>query len=226
MTSYTYSIANDTLNGKVSTADLTTEVLSSCVTKALGSITIGGDVLTIVFKEALGVQCEADMATLVAAHNGVVSQPIETFEMKPLLAEGGLRKTDRGFCFEVPAGTTVTYDYPVTNELQIKGGVMYTENNSIKDQISLEIVDTNFIHAGSWYPAEYAAGIPWSVVTPDGVPLHMYVGNYPVAKNGVSFFDNDAITNTPLNGLTIRTTYKSLGTADVICNIGIVAYTK
>ena len=151
-----------------------------------------------------------------------LSHPIE---MKPLLAEGGKRKTDRGFSFTVTAGTTHTHDYSVNTDMQLKGGVMFSNNGNILDQVSLEIVDTSFVYAGVWYSAEYAPGVPWSDVLPSGVPLHMYVGNFPVSPSGETRFDNDAITTTPLNGLTIRVTYKSAGTTDVNCNVGIVAYT-
>jgi hypothetical protein len=220
-----YSVANDTLNGLVDSGRLLEEIRESSITIAVDTISVSSDALTVNFKAALSAQEQTTLDALVAAHTGEELEEQNIIEMKPILAEGGKRKTDIGFRFTVPAGTTYTYDYLVVSDLQIKGGVMYSDNQHIHDHVSLEIVDTDFLYAGEWYPAEYAPGVPWSVALPSGVPLHMYVGTFPVDINGESRFDNDAITTTPLNGLTIRVTYKSYGASDVNCNVGIVAYT-
>jgi len=147
------------------------------------------------------------------------------FTTQTTMAEGGKRKSDRGMSFTATKNSTTTADYLITEDLQIKGGVLITENNKIFDQIGMDIVDTTYLYAGVWYPAEYAPGVPWSVAAPNGVPLHSYIKDFPVMTDGKTFIDNDAITTTPLNGLTIRIIYKSTGTVDdVKCNIGILAY--
>jgi len=141
------------------------------------------------------------------------------------MAEGGLRKSDRGLSFTATKNATTTADYLITEDLQIKGGLLLTENNKIFDSVGMEIVDTTYMYAGQWYPAEYAPGVPWSVALPNGVPLHAYIKDYPVSKDGITHITNEAITTTPLNGLTIRITYTSTGTVDdVLCNVGILAY--
>lgn len=218
-----FSISNDMTNGVGDS--LESEIRNSSIATALESISVIEDVLTILFKADLSAGDTTILNNLISNHSGNDIGEEVIIKYQESLPEGGKRKTDRGFKFTVPAGTTYTYDYLVTNNLQIKGGVMYTDENNIADSVSLEIVDTGFIHAGEWYPSEYAEGVPWSAVLPSGVPLHMYVGNFPVSKDGITKFNNDSITVTPLNGLTIRTTYKSHGVADVICNVGIVAYT-
>jgi hypothetical protein len=144
---------------------------------------------------------------------------------KTVMTEGGLRKSDRGLSFIATKNTTTTADYLITEDLQIKGGILSTDTNEILDQVGMEIVDTAYMYAGDWYPAEYAAGVPWSAALPTGVPLHAYIKDYPVSKDGITHINNEAITNTALNGLTIRISYKSTGTIDdVNCNVGILAY--
>lgn len=147
------------------------------------------------------------------------------------LAEGGLKKSDRGMTFTAIARETTTADYLITEDLQIKGGVLYSEDAHIFDSVSMEIVDTAFTYAGDWYPATPTeAGIPgvsgytWAQIVPTGVSLHHYLKNFPVNPEGKSNIKNDAITDTPLNGLTIRITYHSEGDTDVKCNVGVVAY--
>ena len=118
-----------------------------------------------------------------------------------VLSEGGLKRSDRGFHFTAYHGSTTTEDYLITEDLQIKGGVIYSDNNHIFDSVSMEIMTT------------------------EGVSLHYYLKDFPVSKDGISKIKNGSITNVPLNGLIMRVTYKSEGITDVKCNIGVVAYT-
>lgn len=219
-----YSIASDTLNGAVSDS-LEQEIRDSNITIALSGISIIGDVLDISFKADLVEPDISTLNSLIANHTGVNLQQENVIKYQAVLPEGGKKKTDRGFKFVATAGVTTSHDFLVTSNLQVKGGVLYTDNQSIMDQVYFELVDTGYLYAGIWYPAEYAPGVPWSVAIPTGVPLHMYIGDFPVDKDGITKFDNDAITTTPLNGLTMRVTYKSTGILNVNCNVGIVAYT-
>lgn len=229
-----YNIITNITSSNVDIDRLDSEISSSSISSVLTRIEVTGLDLDIIFGSTLSAEDELILDAIVLAHSGEPMPEEEeilkvdlshAIEMKTLMAEGGKRKTDRGFSFTVTAGTTHTHDYSVNADLQIKGGIMFSDNSNILDHVSLEIVDTSFLYAGEWYSAEYAPGIPWSVALPSGVPLHMYVGNFPVSPSGETSFDNDAITTTPLNGLTIRVTYKSVGVTDVNCNVGIVAYT-
>tara|TARA_R110000868_G_C10972634_1_gene770633 strand:+ start:17054 stop:17737 length:684 start_codon:yes stop_codon:yes gene_type:complete len=221
---YNYSIENDTLNAKYSDK-LAQEIHDSDITISLKGISSLEDSLDIEFFIEISASEKLILDDVVANHDGISLEPEKIIKTERILAEGGKRKTDRGFKFSIPAGTTVTYDYNVTNDLQVKGGVCYTDKAHINDQVSFEIVDVDYLYAGEWYDAEYAPGVPWSAAAPDGVPLHQYIGNFPVDPSGKTTFDNEAITNTPLNGLAMRVTYKSNGADDVNCNVGIIAYT-
>lgn len=118
-----------------------------------------------------------------------------------VLSEGGLKRSDRGLHFTAAYGVTTTADYSITEDLQIKGGVIYTEDSHIFDSVSMEIITT------------------------EGDSLHHYLKDFPVSKDGISKIKNGSITNAPLNGLIMRVTYKSNGLSDVKCNVGVVAYT-
>lgn len=149
----------------------------------------------------------------------------------PNIPEGGKKKTDRGFTFVAAAGVKTSKDYLITEDLQIKGGVLSCEDNNVLDSVDMEIVDTQYLWAGQWYPATPTEagivgveGLSWAQVVPTGVSLHHYIKDFPVNKDGKTNIKNDAITTTPLNGLTIRVSYDSKGTVDVPCNVGIVAY--
>ena len=143
------------------------------------------------------------------------------------MAEGGLKKSDRGLTFTAIAGATTTADYEIDEDLQIKGGVLYTTASHIFDSVAMEIVDVDYLHAGDWYPATPTeagiagvGGLTWAQVVPTGVSLHHYLKGVPVSTDGISKIKNEAITNTPLNGLVIRVSYTSNGLVDVKCNVG------
>lgn len=72
-TKYTYSVANDTLNGTVAPAELVNEIGSSSIITALeGSPSALGDVLDIWFKDALSAGDKTTLDSVVAAHDGTM----------------------------------------------------------------------------------------------------------------------------------------------------------
>jgi hypothetical protein len=156
----------------------------------------------------------------------------EVIVTSPKIPEGGKRKSDRGFTFTAIAGQKTSADFLITEDLQIKGGILICLQNHIFDNVDMEIVDTSFLYAGDWYPStpteagiSNVEGLTWAQVVPTGVSLHHYLKGFPVSKDGATQIKNSAITDTPLNGLTIRVSYDSKGAIDVPCNVGIVAYT-
>jgi hypothetical protein len=77
-TTYTYSIANDTLNGKVQGGDLDDQIRASAIVTALAFVNTGhsaADNIDIVFKAAISAGDETILDGLVAAHDGVVVKP-------------------------------------------------------------------------------------------------------------------------------------------------------
>jgi len=70
-TKYTYSIAEDTLNGAVAASKLATEIGASAIVTAFDHISTSGDVLDIWFKDALSAGDETILDGVVAAHDGI-----------------------------------------------------------------------------------------------------------------------------------------------------------
>jgi len=67
---FTYSIANDTLNGAVASVKLQNEIRASIITIALQGVTLSGDNLIIDFKTDISSGEETTLDGLVAAHDG------------------------------------------------------------------------------------------------------------------------------------------------------------
>lgn len=68
---HTYSIANDTLNGKVDSDALLATIRTSLITKAVDHIDTAGDDLLIYFKDILTLVEAAILTTIVNNHDGV-----------------------------------------------------------------------------------------------------------------------------------------------------------
>ena len=220
----TYSIVTDTVNNKLDNLALCKAIQDSTIAIALKTIGTVGDIINIEFKSAITTAEHTTLTALVEAHDGEPVEEIVTTHTISDIPEGGKKKTDRGFTFTATNSVTTTHDYVITEDLQIKGGLLQSVDQECQDSIGMALVDTAYTYAGLWYPAD-DEGTAWSVSEPDGYILHHYLKDFPVSIEGRTSIKNDAITTTPLNGLTVRITYKSTGTTDVKCNVGIVAYT-
>jgi hypothetical protein len=69
-TKYTYSISNDTVNGKVDTSRLQSEIQASLITIAIEHIDTNGDLLEILMKNDLSSQETSYLDGVVATHSG------------------------------------------------------------------------------------------------------------------------------------------------------------
>lgn len=93
-TKYTYSIINNTLNGKVNTDTLTTEITTSIIIIALDHIDTNGDILDIWFKDILSLEDQAILNTIISSHTGEIQLnknpvPITPFKKSSYMTEGG-----------------------------------------------------------------------------------------------------------------------------------------
>lgn len=70
LTTYTYSVVSDITAQKVSVGTLTEDIQASSITIALDHINVTGDVLDIVFKNAISVAEETTLDSVVLAHAG------------------------------------------------------------------------------------------------------------------------------------------------------------
>lgn len=69
-TSYTYSVASDTLNGQVDSDRLTIEIRDAPIVIALDYVDVAGDVLKIWFKASLDAAEQVVLTSVVGAHTG------------------------------------------------------------------------------------------------------------------------------------------------------------
>ena len=75
VTTYTYSVANDTLNGKVELDALTLEISQSSIVIGLNSINVSDDVLDILMNDAISAGEKTTLDGVVAAHEGLDIEP-------------------------------------------------------------------------------------------------------------------------------------------------------
>jgi hypothetical protein len=69
---YIYSVANDTLNGKVNPVTLSQEIRASIITIALDYVQVVGDVLNIWFKATISATEVTELGLVLAAHMGTM----------------------------------------------------------------------------------------------------------------------------------------------------------
>lgn len=224
-TSYTYSIATDTMNGKIAPRDLYLAIIASAIIVSCPDVSTSGDVITIAFKDALSMGDKTILDGVVSTHTGMVAEVLEQVENKTILTDGGLTKADEGFKFTATAGQTTTYDHLFTRTMHIKGGYIISDNNVIMDEYTLTMVDKSYMYAGVLYPMDYN-GTAWSVAAPNGVDIHAYQRNMPLRKGGETEIENYAITDLDMNGLTLRMEYVSTGATDVNINCAMIGYMK
>jgi hypothetical protein len=150
---YTFSIADDTLNGIVNPRRLHDEIISSQLDTQIGGVSTSGDVLTISFNVELSIPDEASLNSIVAAHTGAVSprdpQQVEVTSQiaKPafsskVLAETGqkLFKRDTGVSYAITTGAnTLEFTIPFT---QMKVTGVEILNAEIGDYCDFEVYDT------------------------------------------------------------------------------------
>jgi len=128
-----------------------------------------------------------------------------------------------GVSGSIANGTTDSVDYKLMENLWLSGVRLVLNNQSIDDSLDFNIVDKEFLFAGSLYPATPTeAGIPgvdglsWSQVTPNGVHLDDFGKGYQVATD-----KEDQGKEEPgywaelIAGMYIEIKYTSTGATDV-----------
>lgn len=81
-TKYTYSIANDTLNGALASDELAIAIQDSAIVTAFDKIQYTDDVLDIWFKDSLSSGDKDILDTLVSEHDGVVELTVDTVHIE------------------------------------------------------------------------------------------------------------------------------------------------
>ena len=89
-TQFVFSVANDTLNGAVSSVKLDEEIRGDLsIPVELGGVSVSGDDLTIIFQSDLTPTQESQLSSLVGAHDGI--PPPKTPVISTRSSDGSLR---------------------------------------------------------------------------------------------------------------------------------------
>lgn len=174
-------------------------------------------------------KCPHDENDIITPSSETIVETLEknTQEFKPALNQGGFRKTDIGFVFTATNSQVTVHRHNISKKIFIKSGSLTSDNNIVGDQISMELIDYNYLYKNVLYPAQVDVNGTMTnieLIYPNGVPIHKYIDDVPVRKNGETESVNEAITELDCNGLAVDVTYKSTGTQDVVCGVGIYGY--
>lgn len=204
-TKYTYSIANDTLNGAVYLTTLKAEIQSSAILIAYDYGQKFGDVLDLYFKDALSAGDQTILDGIVAAHTGVI--PDDVIKYQEFLTQAPLKTkwTGKNMLFTKDSETHLYVPLPFT---YIRGGKLELQNHQFgKDDFDLQIVIKGASHAEDTIVDDYLTEIP--------VPL-----------NGCLEVKSNAISNPMAPGLQLRATYRSATGAIQDVLAGLTLYGK
>ena len=133
----------------------------------------------------------------------------------------GYRARYKGFMGTCTAGTSTNIDHKVEEERYINGMDIVLYDHAFGDNATLQVVDKDYIFAGTLYPAEPAPSVPWSAVMPDGIVLDTFGETWYVAADKQE--QNSIEVPYPARiyaGLYLRIVYTSTGSTDVkiACN--------
>lgn len=167
VTKYTYSIAIDTLNGKVSLGQLQNEIGASAIITAIDYCESEADVLDIWFKDALSVEDETLLTGVVSAHDGIVihgpalvhlDSPSTTEDDIPIVLSTA-KPQDHYTCFQgagdspthigrglkcifrvASSDTEISKDFTFNEDIYIKDGYMITKDAPMGASVDIDIV--------------------------------------------------------------------------------------
>lgn len=207
MSTYTYSVASDTLNATVSIDRLEEEIRGSSIVTALDGINNSADVLDIIFKESISGTDQTTLDGLVGAHDGtpledpvvpteviVDSQPAFTAKILP----NGKKLYSRvhGKEFAVSAGSNTlnfSVPYPAVkfNELEIIGC-------EAGDKVTLKILDDS---SGTY------TTVPNSLLNTFGTDVYVPKDYYSRASSYDADLYQNMVICIEMNSVTAKTVY-------------------
>ena len=227
ITTYTYSVSADTLNGVINTFMLTQAISSSAIVTALERIDVSGDAVDVVFKAALSGGDEALLGGLLEAHDGAPSPVIpDTVTLSESRDETGvvrfspsnklLAESTRyiGYEWEAAPGVTNIFDLEVAPATIYLAGAQLVYGGGVTkgDYMEFSIVDKNDV-LGMFGMYGLTPGV-------DVIELQKYVKTYHAipALIGVPIkIESDALALLA-SGLFMRMYYVSVGTEPVDLN--------
>lgn len=194
-TKYTYGIAADTANAKLSAGKLHSEIAASAILTSLNRVDSSGDVLDIYFNDALSTSAPDDVQNLtniVNAHDGVPlpAEPHDS-ENAPIVRLRAFANTDgvffrgSGVSGTATKTTTTNIDYNMTEDRYLNGVEIFLRNQDWGDTIKLQVVDVDgAVYAAGTVLDEF--GTDWHVAT-DTERQGPYILPYPALVNSVFY---------------------------------------
>jgi len=242
-TTYTHSIADDTLNGQWDQAKYGQEIRNSrqLMKGFVSAVEDDGDIKTT-FANALDAGEETFLDNLVAAHDGIATQQehlnaVGIPMVAPCFVEtGGYNGVYLGFRWEVTEGTDDIYDYDLQSNMKLQGGYRRVYSGGTdpvdEDELEMEVVDKdNFT---GMFDGTNPNGMNPNLVDleltvgTDVLSVFKYVRDEPVDEDDIGKRHNYEFASATFvpAGLYLRCKYESQGTGEgtIIMKCGYKGY--
>jgi hypothetical protein len=228
---FTYSITDDTLNGKVSLKKLTGEIRDSAIVIALQGVVVSEDTITVTFKADLPGDNIAIINGLISAHDGedVEIQPPTSPDGVPLVSitqayTRGEYPRWRYFGFTALAGQKTFMDIEVTEEVNLaRGEIRFWEDMQKlihkNSRLSFSMIDKN----DAYQPGLFAMlGL---TVGQDILELDTPVIDNKIRPDGINYAPSLGFLPVKA-GLTFRVEVDNTGEYDIDTDVYIEWYVK
>ena len=138
---------------------------------------------------------------------------------RPFAHTNGFRFRGQSFLGEVNHNETKDIDFKIEEERWINGGRLVVDNRGEGDKCTFEVVDKDYLYAGTLYPADFN-GVAWETAAPNGVVLDTFIDSFFIPTTG-DLQVNLAYPARLVAGLYVRLKYTSThaGGAKVKCNL-------
>lgn len=150
MSSYNYSIANDTQNGLLNLTNLAENIEASTIVPTLDNISTNGDSIVIYFNANLSTEEQATLLALLNAHDGTPDPELPEPELdaegypvtriKGMYIDTSKAFYGRGFSGTATAGQINNMDYTLPNDIYIDKVDIYLKNQDWADKMQFQVV--------------------------------------------------------------------------------------
>lgn len=223
MSTYTYSITEDTANSKINSPKLSTDIQNSSIVPSLEAINTNEDSISIVFDSSLSTSEETILTGLISSHDGeplpVISSPqiVQIDKLEPVrtfaLAEGSSMRARLLNIYNetINKNSTTNLDWKIPNiayqgvnkKSYMDGINYYAKNAEVGDHMTFEVIDKDNVLGYGANVVLDQFGYQWAVMPNQEVNIRLYKARL-------------------IPDLYIRIVYTSVGTVDdikFVCNL-------
>lgn len=137
-TTYTYSIATDTPSGTFLGENLIKDIVGSAILVAYDRVDTSGDVISVVFKDALTAGDETILNGLVAAHDSTPAKTPTRVKNQPA-SSGDLELLIHGSTFIANLDSDTDFDITLAEDRELQGAEAGVWNASPGDYLELSV---------------------------------------------------------------------------------------